>query len=195
MARDLRYEPLPRGGVRHLDTVTILFGALVVIAGMFALVYAFYATAYAILVSAIALLIAGFARIVDAVVHRRSRELGHGILTGVLHAVVGGLMLWRPDVTMLAVTLLIGALFFAGGIGRTAMALSTRHIGWGWSLFSGLLSVGLGLYIAFTWPVSSLWLIGTLVGVELLNTGFALLASGFYLHRAERRIEEVFATA
>ncbi len=184
----------PLGAHRHLDTVTIVLGALITLAGIASLVYAARASAIVLVATGVALVIGGGVRLVEAIAHRERREPGQGILTGVLYLVVGGMMLWRPELTLMSVTLLLAALFFAGGIARAAIAVATRHIAWGWTLVSGLLSIMLGLFIAASWPVSSLWLVGTLVGVELVGAGMALVASGFFLNRIERRVEQILGT-
>jgi len=188
------YEHAPHGAARHLDAVTIALGMVIAMAGIFAVVYAFRATAIAVIVSGFALVIAGLVRTVEAIVHRGTREPGRGILTGILHLVVGAMFLWRPDLTMLSLTLMLGIMFFAGGFGRIFIALSARHPAWGWALMSGALSVLLGMFVVFSWPVSSLWLVGTLVGVELLGTGIAFVAAGFELHRFERRIDDAIGS-
>jgi uncharacterized membrane protein HdeD (DUF308 family) len=173
---------------RHLDSITIAVGLAIGLAGIFSVIYAFRASALIVAIAGWSLLIAGIVRVVDSIVRRDTQEPTHGLLTGVVHGVVGGMFLWRPDLTMMSVTLLIGVMFFAGGFGRTFLAFSTRHPAWGWAIASGVLSLLLGLYVVLTWPISSLWVIGTLVGVELLGTGIALTATGFAMHRIERRI-------
>lgn len=186
--RDI-YGTVPPVMHRHLDTITIVLGLAIGFAGIFSVIYAFRASALIVAIAGWALLIAGIVRIADSTVRRKTNEPTNGLLTGVVHAVVGAMFLWRPDLTILSVTLLIGVMFFAGGFGRAFLAFSTRHPAWGWAVASGALSVLLGLYVVLTWPVSSLWVIGTLVGVELLGEGIALLATGFAMHQVERRVD------
>lgn len=176
--------------LKHADTVTVVLGVLITLAGVFALVYSYVASAAVIVAAGLALLAGGMFNIIDALAHRRERQAGRGIVTGVLHAVVGVMMLWRPDLTLLSVTLLLGVLFFAGGINRAVLAFSTKHAAWGWELAGGLVSVLLGVLIVLNWPLTSFWLVGTLVGIELLTTGLALMASGAFFQRFERREEE-----
>jgi uncharacterized membrane protein HdeD (DUF308 family) len=49
------------------------------------------------------------------------------------------------------------------------------HRGWGWLLASGILSLILGVLIWAQWPASGLWVIGLLVGIQLLFTGWSLV--------------------
>jgi uncharacterized membrane protein HdeD (DUF308 family) len=186
--RDI-YGTAPPALHRHLDTITIAVGLAIGLAGIFAVIYAFRASALIVAIAGWSLLIAGVVRVVDSILRRDTHEPTHGLLTGVVHGVVGGMFLWRPDLTMMSVTMLIGVMFFAGGFGRMFLAFSSRHPAWGWAVGSGVLSIMLGLYVVLTWPISSLWLIGTLVGVELLSTGIALVATGFAMHQVERRFD------
>ena len=55
---------------------------------------------------------------------------------------------------------------------RTA---SPYRRGWGWLLASGIVSVVLGWMIWAQWPASGLWVIGLLVGIQLLFTGWSLV--------------------
>lgn len=188
--RDL-YASTPPMMHRHLDTITIAVGMAIGFAGIFSVIYAFRASALIVAIAGWTLLVTGIVRIADSIVRRDVHEPTNGLLTGVVHAVVGGMFLWRPDLTIMSVTLLIGVMFFAGGFGRAFLAFSTRHPAWGWAVASGVLSIVLGLYVVLTWPVSSLWVIGTLVGVELLGEGIALFATGFAMHHVERRFDDV----
>jgi uncharacterized membrane protein HdeD (DUF308 family) len=45
----------------------------------------------------------------------------------------------------------------------------------GWMLFNGIVALLLGGIIWFHWPWSSVWALGTLVGVNLLVTGITRL--------------------
>ena len=46
--------------------------------------------------------------------------------------------------------------------------------GWGWMVFSGIVSIILGVMIWRQFPVSALWLVGVLVGIRLLFTGLTM---------------------
>ena len=43
--------------------------------------------------------------------------------------------------------------------------------GAGWMLFDGIVTLILGLLVWRQWPSSSLWVIGTLVGISMIFTG------------------------
>ena len=55
----------------------------------------------------------------------------------------------------------------------------TRHLpGSGWILFDGIVTLILGLLVWRQWPSSSLWVIGTLVGISMIFTGTTRLMLG-----------------
>jgi uncharacterized membrane protein HdeD (DUF308 family) len=67
---------------------------------------------------------------------------------GIVMMVLGLLAMAVPEVATLAITLLIGWLFFVAGIVRTISVLQHRGMpGFGWSLLTALLAIALGLVL------------------------------------------------
>jgi uncharacterized membrane protein HdeD (DUF308 family) len=65
------------------------------------------------------------------------------------------------------------------GIFGAILAFQIRpEKGWGWMLFSAVLSVLLSFLLLMEWPFSGMWAIGTLVGIILLFVGFSLISIG-----------------
>jgi uncharacterized membrane protein HdeD (DUF308 family) len=58
--------------------------------------------------------------------------------------------------------------------------------GSGWLLVNALITLLLGGLIWFHWPSSSVWAIGTLVGVNLLMTGISRLMVGLAARKLSR---------
>jgi uncharacterized membrane protein HdeD (DUF308 family) len=56
--------------------------------------------------------------------------------------------------------------------------------GWGWFLFDGIVTLLLGILILDRWPSSSLWAIGTLVGVAVLVGGISRIMIAGKIRRA-----------
>ena len=73
----------------------------------------------------------------------------------------------------------MSAWFVASGIIESIAALTARDVkGWGWILFSGVVSVLLGLMLWSQFPLSGVWAIGLLVGIRLLTAGWLLVVLG-----------------
>jgi len=76
-------------------------------------------------------------------------------------------------------TLLLASVILVEGIFELVAYFRLRSGGGaGWLLINGLVTILLGGLIWFHWPSSSVWAIGTLVGVNLLMTGISRLMLG-----------------
>lgn len=53
---------------------------------------------------------------------------------------------------------------------------------WYFPLVSGILSVGLGVTILFLYPGEAVWILGVLVGSDLILTGLSLLSLAIMAH-------------
>ena len=93
--------------------------------------------------------------------------------------VAGAFLAVMPDLGLGAMTWLLAGFFVAAGIVDIVLALKIRPgDGWGWTLFSGIVTVALGAFIIWQWPVSGIWAVGVYVGIRLLMHGWALMALG-----------------
>jgi uncharacterized membrane protein HdeD (DUF308 family) len=99
------------------------------------------------------------------------------LLLAVLYLLAGIALLWHPVAGVVTLTIILVAYLIAGGVSKIVMALGMRSAlpkAWGWMLFSGLVDLALAALILSGWPGSAGWVIGLLVGVNLLMTGVAL---------------------
>ncbi len=110
-------------------------------------------------------------------------------------AAVGGIAVMAHPFYGLAALSLVLAIFFAvEGIWKVVSSFSYRPVpGWIALLMSGALDLILGILIWRQWPVSGLWAVGTLVGVNLLSTGSAFVALAITwkrtVHAVKNKIE------
>ena len=94
------------------------------------------------------------------------------ILLSILYAVAGIALLVNPALGVAALTIALGTMLVFQSFLELAVAVYYRkEIAWGGLVFGSLLSLALGLMILFQWPFSSLWAIGTMVGVGVLTAG------------------------
>jgi uncharacterized membrane protein HdeD (DUF308 family) len=107
------------------------------------------------------------------------------ILLGFLYLFSGIYLIIHPIAGLASLTLFLAAYFLVKGIVQTIhfFQLQPRH-GSFWLLFDGIISLILAIMIWRTWPFSSIWAIGTLVGISLLFTGFSRLMLTFTARRA-----------
>jgi uncharacterized membrane protein HdeD (DUF308 family) len=125
------------------------------------------------------LLVGGIFRIVFAF---RAESWGKGVLgvlLGALTILCGLVMLGRPVLGLVSLTLVLAAYFLVDGIFEIIVAFQIRpQKGWGWTLVSGIAAVLLGYLIWRQWPLSGAWAIGVLVGVNLIMSGWSMIAFG-----------------
>jgi uncharacterized membrane protein HdeD (DUF308 family) len=100
------------------------------------------------------------------------------LITALLSIVVGGVLLWKPVEGALSLTIVLTAFFIVEGVFQTAAAVIYRDAipsTWGWLLASGLADLALAAIIVAGWPGTAAWVLGLLVGVNLLTTGWAVV--------------------
>lgn len=94
-------------------------------------------------------------------------------------AIIGTLLLFYPITGVAAVGLLLIIYFFFDGFGGIMLGLEFKPIkGWTWMLANGMLSFLLAAVFLTGWPFSSVWLVGSLVGISLLFDGIAMIIIG-----------------
>jgi uncharacterized membrane protein HdeD (DUF308 family) len=161
-------------------------GLLVSIAGLVALGATFFAGLVSSIFIGVLLMIAGLFEIGHAIANWRAPGRVVGLLAGLLSLVVGAFFTFWPVAGLGALSLLLAGFFFASGLFRGITSIVDRYANWGWDLLYGVSAVVLGVIIVSQWPVSALWLVGTVVGIELLLRGFSLMAASLALRRVVR---------
>lgn len=128
----------------------------------------------AVWVGGFVLLIAGVLRVVHAFNYAYNRWWN--LLTAVLYFFTGGVMMYYTGQSLAMITLLIGAALLVGGVMRLLVAFSMlKAPGSAWRFFNAIISLVLGAMVVYGWPESSLWLIGTIIAVEMIFSGWTLL--------------------
>jgi len=104
------------------------------------------------------------------------------LLKAIIRGGVGYLLIRHPDAGAEGVTMVLATLFIVGGLFGAAGAGVIKFPYWGWTLLSGIVAVGLGVYLLATYPTASTYFIGIAVGVDLIFDGGALVAFGAAIH-------------
>jgi uncharacterized membrane protein HdeD (DUF308 family) len=111
-----------------------------------------------------------------------ANKWGSGVweaLLGVLAVVSGVVMLAHPLLSLAALTLVLAGYFISVGALKIVFAFQERPMpGWGFVLLNGIISMALGALLAYQWPFSGIWAVGTLVGVDFMFGGFSLIRIG-----------------
>jgi uncharacterized membrane protein HdeD (DUF308 family) len=159
-------------------------GVVYVIAGFVALGSVVMATVASVLVVGVMMIVAGVAEIINAFQLKGWGKFLFWALLGVLYIVAGFVTFENPLLAAALLTLILGAALVASGLMRIFLAFSMkRESPWVWVLLSSLVTLLLGLLILARWPVSSVYVLGIFLGVDLVMAGAAWIGLGFALHR------------
>jgi uncharacterized membrane protein HdeD (DUF308 family) len=151
-------------------------GVAMTVAGILALVFPVVTSLTVEIFIGWVLVIAGVATVYGAFSVEGTGPFFGQLLLGLLKLALGIYLITHPGVGMLALTLLLVAVFMVDGAVQFAFAFDLRpKDGWGWMLLSAIVSVAVGLLIAAGLPGTSLIALGILVGVNFLSTGIALI--------------------
>jgi uncharacterized membrane protein HdeD (DUF308 family) len=105
------------------------------------------------------------------------------LLSAVFRGVTGYLLIRYPLAGAASLTLVLASFFIVGGLFRAIGAGMLKFPRWSWSVFSGIVSLGLGIMLLAQMPVSSVWFIGFAVGLDLIFDGASLIGFATALHK------------
>ncbi len=159
--------------VRSCWCCFLMLGILLVLCGAVAIIIPPLFTLLTTKVLGIVLMVAGLVTIISSFwIGKWSGMLLH-LLAGILYLVIGFVVSDRPVETAIIITIFIAATFIVLGSFRIVSALVVRFPQWGWVLINGIITLLLGIVIYRHLQTSVLWVIGILVGVELLLNGWS----------------------
>lgn len=167
--------------VKKNSGVVITTGLIVLLMGVLAIASPLVAGFSVALMVGIMFIIGGIGQLVFAI------KTDKGLLTsilGILTLFVGGYMVSNLGVALASLTVFLAIYLVASGFIETFLAMQVRPIkGWGWAMFSGIISVILGAMIWNQFPSSELWAVGLIMGVRLFFSGWMLVMFGFASRR------------
>lgn len=162
--------------------VAITVGVVVMLIGILVAAAPMVAGISVALMVGVMLVIGGIAQLVFAI------KTGSGIfpmVIAILTVIAGGYMVSNLDIALAALTFFLAIYLFISGISEILMSLQVRPVeGWGWALFSGILSLLLGAMIWAQAPLSGAWAIGVLIGIKLFFSGLTLFMLGYSVRNA-----------
>jgi uncharacterized membrane protein HdeD (DUF308 family) len=162
----------------------LALGIVYTIAGFIALGSVVMATVASVLIVGVMMIVAGVAEIISAFQCKGWGRFLIWALLGVLYIVAGFVTFENPLLAAAILTLLLGASLVASGIMRIILAFSMkREQPWIWVLLSSIITLLLGLMILAHWPVSSVYVLGIFLGIDLVMAGAGWIGLAFALRR------------
>lgn len=179
-AANASIEPL-----REKSGWIVALGFVYAIVGLIALASILKATVASVFVVGIMMVIGGIAEVVNAFQLKSWGRFLLWLVLGLLYVFAGIVTFANPLLAAALLTLMLGAALVVSGIMRIAVGFSMKDgAPWGWAVLSGVITLLLGCLILARWPVSSLYVLGIFLGVDLLMAGISWIGIGFGLKRA-----------
>jgi uncharacterized membrane protein HdeD (DUF308 family) len=162
------------GEVRQHANWFIALGVVFIIGGVFAIAMPLYSSIAVAIVVGWTLIIVGALQVIQSWSIRTWGGFIWQLVIGLIILAGGISMIVDPIVATLTLTLLVGAIFIAKGIVQLILGFQFRpNANWGWIVAAGVLAVILGLMILAQWPLTGVWVLGTLAGISLIFSGWS----------------------
>ena len=170
--------------VRKYSTWYLIQGVLMVLAGIVALVYPFLSTVALIVVLGWLLILSGIVQGISLIGAQNVPNFWLQLVSVVLSIIVGVLFLRRPGEAVVTLTLLLIVFFMVEGFAKLIFSLTIRPLpNWGWVLASGIIGILLSLYLLANLTTTAVWLLGVLLGIQLIFEGVALSSLAWQVRR------------
>ena len=164
---------------------TVAFGLLLSLAGAIALGSMTLTTLSSVFFVGAAMIVSGVVEVAHGFAMRSWRKFFLWLAIGVLYIVAGAGVIQNPLLAAGVFTLMIGGSLIASGFVRGYLAFQLPDTAPRIAIaISGVLSLLLGAVILAQWPVSSLWVIGAFLGVDLFFAGMSWVGVGVSLKNA-----------
>jgi uncharacterized membrane protein HdeD (DUF308 family) len=159
-------------------------GVVYSIAGFIALGSVAMATVATVFIVGIMMLLAGVAEIISAFQVKSWGKFVLWILLGILYVVAGFATFENPLLAAAILTLVLGVSLIVSGIMRIVLAFGMKQgMPWMWIVLSGVITFLLGAIILAHWPVSSVYVLGLFLGIDLVFAGAGWIGLGLGLRR------------
>ena len=174
-----------RDTIRKRSLLFLIQGAVMVLAGLVALIFPAFMSVGLLSLLGWLLILSGIVQVISLIGATQVPYFWLQLVTVTLEMLVGYLLVSNPAAGLVAVTFLMLVLFLVGGITRVVFALMIRPMNdWLWILASGLVAILCALVLFGSLPQAATWLLGFLLGIQLVALGGAQAAMAWRLRRA-----------
>ena len=164
------------GDIHKATTWSIVLSVLMIAAGVLAIASPAIAGVAATVFFGWLLIFSGMLHLAYAWQAGRAGAVVWEILVGMLYGGIGLYLLARPVAGLESLTLALAIYLVTEGVLEFVLSFQLRPLpGSGWLLFDGIVTLLLAAMIGSAWPISSIWAVGTLVGVSMFFSGITRL--------------------
>jgi uncharacterized membrane protein HdeD (DUF308 family) len=162
----------------------VALGVVYVIVGLVALGSVVTATVASVFVVGIMMVVAGVAEVVNAFQVKTWGNFLLWLILGVLYIIAGFVTFENPLLAAAFLTLLLGAALLVSGVMRIVLAFSMKDgMPWIGVAVSGIITLLLGLVVLAHWPISSIYILGIFLGIDLIFAGAGWIGLGLGLQK------------
>ncbi|MCH7308250.1 HdeD family acid-resistance protein [Acinetobacter sp. NIPH 1852] len=153
----------------------LLLGVVLIIIGLVLLAALPFATLSAVLLFGVLMMLGGALHFLAAFMVFKGGTRWLWALFGVLYLIAGYFAFTTPVITAVVLTSFLAIALIIAGIIRTVNAFILRPMsGWGWVLFSGIVTLFTGVLILSS-PSSPFWVLGMFLAIDILFQGINYL--------------------
>ncbi len=182
--------------IKKRSTWSIFMGVITAALGVFLIAYPLATATITTVLLAWVLIFVGIAQFVFALHSETVGKFFLKVLLALVYGVVGVALAFFPLGGVAVLTGLLGVLLLVyAGLATIAAVQMRPADGWGWFLFEAIASFLLGIMVLVHWPSSSLWAIGTLVGVAVLASGISRIVLASKIRKTTSTVEQTFRGA
>jgi len=126
-------------------------------------------------------LVSGIILLISALYDRAGHRFFE-LLWAILRVALGVILLANAIQGILALTIVLAALFLAEGLVAVVFSVRVRETNpaWVWLLLNGFVAIILGGMLLAKFPGDAAWAVGLLFGINAVFLGFSLLMFGTY---------------
>ena len=175
---------------------SIFMGVLTAALGVFLILYPLATATITTVLLGWVLIFVGIAQFVFALHSQTVGNFFLKVLLCALYGITGVALAFFPFEGVEALTGLLGTLLLVQAGVLTATAFQVKPLdGWGWFLADAIASLCMGILILAKWPSSSVWAIGTLVGVAVLMGGISRIVIASKIRSGASSVERAVRAA
>jgi uncharacterized membrane protein HdeD (DUF308 family) len=151
----------------------LFLGIGLIALGTLAITYAFTATVISVLYFGTLLIFVGFFETSQALsVENWENFISHTLLA-VMYLISGFYIILNPYKGILTATLFLSIVLIVSGLIKMIASITSHIARKGWVFTNGLLKCILGLLIWYQLPQGALWIIGMIIGIDMLFSGWS----------------------
>jgi uncharacterized membrane protein HdeD (DUF308 family) len=178
--------PADADTLRSNTTWFLIYGIVMIVLGVMAILMPGLATLTVELMVGWLLVFGGAMGLFAAFSNRAMPGFWWNLLTSIVFVLAGLALLTRPLAGIITLTIVLAAYLLAGGIVRIFQAFAYRSqipAAWGWVMFSGVIDLVLAFIIMSGLPGTAHWVLGLMIGINLLMLGVAIAMAALAVRR------------